>query len=133
MREIKFRAWDKYGNKMRLVKSVNYADDGFAKTILVHLVGGINGGYVHGESCELMQYTGLTDKNGKDVYEGDILTRVSPFSGETYFYKILWDGYNSRFIADGKRIRESVSGAIERGYEHAGNIYENPELLEGSA
>jgi len=66
MREIKFRAWDKKGNNMvfpLFPKHIQYAEDytGFAS-------GRIDDG-VFEDSFEIMQYTGLKDKNGKEIYE----------------------------------------------------------------
>jgi uncharacterized phage protein (TIGR01671 family) len=72
------------------------------------------------------QYTGLTDKNGKEIYEGDIIktfTNGSPFIGEVYYEDAQWFG-----------AQDYLGYAIEFGKaEIIGNQYENPELLEGQA
>lgn len=114
---------------MKLVKSINYADDGFAETILVHLVGGKAHGYVHGESCELLTFTGLKDKNGKEIYEGDFL-KDGDIITEVVFRDFAWQeklissphNHRSNYFPFDYEIR-TVATII-------GNIYENPELLE---
>lgn len=79
------------------------------------------------EAFILLQYTGLKDKNGKEIYESDILKKPdSPTYREVkwencYFYLTQPEGYTD--ILDITRI-------THYGYEVVGNIYENPELLE---
>lgn len=66
MRDIKFRAWWPEDKIMTYVFSVDFAQGGI-------LVGdGCWHQELIGEKCKLMQYTGLDDKNGKEIYEGDI-------------------------------------------------------------
>lgn len=79
------------------------------------------------------QYTGLTDKNGTKVFEGDILVFCK---GATYPYKVTWDGMGWKLIrSDGKRIKEKFE-CNEIHYvnisEIIGNIHDNPELLKES-
>lgn len=79
MRQVKYRAWDNEDKVMRLVKSINYADDGFAETVRVELVGKQHS-CVHGESCVLLQYTGTKDANGIEICEGDLI-ELEDFDG----------------------------------------------------
>jgi uncharacterized phage protein (TIGR01671 family) len=130
MKEIKFRAWDKIDNTMRKVKSINYAYDGFAGTIMVYLVDGKTYGYVHSESCELMMFTGLKDKQDTEVFEGDIV-RVDHFNPEYYQVEFIEGG----FCLTNPKV-EGYPTDINICYPSigcqllvAGNIYENAELL----
>ena len=94
-----------------------------------------NGMYFEVISKTVGQYTGLTDKNDKKIFEGDIC--------KTYFegYTRSWEevGVVTEFcgaygieIADGKHFRAFINETVyTRLYEVIGNIYDNPELLEG--
>lgn len=82
------------------------------------------------EDFILMQYTGLKDKNGKEIYEGDILNNgngpVYVFWNENY--QAFWVGYDSE--ESEKQYYASTSDFCTEADEIIGNIYENPELLK---
>jgi uncharacterized phage protein (TIGR01671 family) len=116
MREIKFRVWDKVQNIMRtdlLSLSVN---DALGKTIFFR-----EGGYLNQENAEIMQYTGLKDKNGKEIYEGDICRVEYVGCREIKFEK---GGF---YFGEGTPMSNFSSWSEK--IEIIGNIYENPELI----
>lgn len=125
MREIKFRAWD--GKKMLINPRFEFFNHGR------------NGRPVmmadEHENVEIMQFTGLLDKNGKEIYEGDILTNAI----EETIVSVSWDvtGANWKFNEHKIFMDDGVGRGkwnLDMGYakncEVIGNIYENPELLK---
>jgi len=113
MREIKFRAWDKKRNKF--VSDFNLSPKG--NILCEHSNLGYKG--VFEVDLELMQYTGLKDKNGKEIYEGDIV-------------KMLADSLNGEENIEVKWRKEGFWEYFN-GFDNCeviGNIYENTELLK---
>ena len=121
MREIKFRAWLKEERKMVNVETlfigINRLCFGNFKTEDLF--------FRDFEEVELMQYTGLKDKNGKEIYEGDIYH----VGDKNIRYLVVW--FDSGF--EGKQLRSTSYAGLKswaKDIEILGNIYENPELLE---
>lgn len=146
MRDIKFRAWDKAFRKMFKVISVGYE----GKETLAwrfpfedERVGWSSAGWEVGKECDLMQYTGLKDKNGKEIYEGDVLTSHEyPFQDDgvyNYHGVVEWADEAAAFVIT-KRVvnpkRRGISDGIAEymeemdSFEVIGNIYENAELVK---
>lgn len=135
MREIKFRAFSKRLNKMLTSRIIKQSSDSLVK-IINEIMPGLNcdkGIFIPTEDVDLkiMQYTGLKDKNGKEIYEGDILLYLKK-SKRIVSYK---NGAFIRYYGN-YNIYLLYDSLIENGclvdYEVIGNIYENPELLEGN-
>lgn len=127
MRELKFRAWivDDLGHGYMSdpFDFDNFEDGGF-----VNIKGGRKRESPVDIDClvDIMQYTGLKDKNGKNVYEGDVLRFVSNGKKEKCEVKFV-DGC---FIVSGiKNLTSWWLCDYDECYEIIGNIYENPELL----
>ena len=151
MNEIKFRAYDE---EHKLMVYSDNQPDGYEWEINEHhgvicmyydyIDDDFGGNVCYGEHLPIMQYTGIKDKNGKEIYEGDILVYKfkSYFSGSNqvaYYIVKYEDGMfciyveefndnNQKEWVQEDRLCESLI-KIDK-LEVIGNIYENPELLE---
>ena len=87
------------------------------------------------DNCEVMQYTGLKDKNGKEIFEGDIVKVYDDYNvygimaGEIYEIYFAFGGFRLKPKRNPKAKGNWVEDGID--FEVIGNIYENPELLKG--
>ena len=159
MRELKFRIWDRQAkawaeNDCSLHCFSNWQIDPFTGK-LTDFVGAIDGDretrynanpaldyywsdgqIVNEPQYVVMQYTGMKDKNGKEIYEGDIVTHTS-INGKDYKAEIVFSPTLAAFVLDtsGRHLLDDKYGDYyelhkDHSYEIIGNIFETPELLE---
>lgn len=134
-REIKFRAWfDKDSKDHPRILKYSYLEYNVEideKGNVLDIEGGwdIQARF----NIPLMQYVGLEDKNGKEIYEGDIVTSSDYINGKVIFGD-NYSAYPGSFIVDTKNNQVLFSDYFMDGYdiEVIGNIYENIELLSNS-
>jgi len=121
-REIKFRAWDRLNGKMyRRVETIDFTD-------------GVDMRDEKGKGCfrmfenvELMQYIGINDINGKEIYEGDIVELGTENSTDAWIV-CFYDG-SFGFERLGHFITFGYVNHGSDGIRVVGNIYENPDKL----
>ena len=79
------------------------------------------------KDLKIMQYTGLKDKNNKEIYEGDILSN----GNNEKPYKVIFENgsFRAEFEEDFEEYSFDLIDVVAQGCEVVGNIYENPELL----
>jgi hypothetical protein len=113
MREIKFRVWDHQAKIMM-----------FPGSCLIIISD--NGVFIDSEKWTPMQFTGLKDKNGKEIYEGDVIQW-----GESKNWVIIFEEF-AFYIVQKNAYHETIAKLSKEfdTFKVIGNIYENPELLE---
>ena len=135
MRELKFRAWDKLDNRMIVDEQgfipLKVTNKGVLKLSPEHVDELWT--IVNGDRFEMMQYTGLKDKNGKEIYEGDICETVT-YSGKPFgtidIVKFSGGAFKLTDIEDAL-LPIHLDDSDIQSIEVIGNIYENPYLVGG--
>lgn len=123
MRKYKFRAWNKATSKMMSWNDIRRFRNLDKLLTLDHII--------------LQQFTGLLDKNGKEIYEGDIISDVVETDEglKQSFEQIYFEEKEGCYKLDNSLNQDKLSGIIlafeliDFDYIVVGNIYENPELL----
>ena len=139
-REIKFRAWDNYSKSF--VEDDEYLIGLNGKFYRMDFYSGIenyeDGNLIFNEldNITLSQFTGLLDKNGKEIFEGDIVVLLHPCWSVKCIVK--YDNQLACFVLESfekidKGVRKSFLHIYQEdlNYKVIGNIYQNPELLGG--
>lgn len=140
MREIKFRAWDYNNEKIIGWENIRIEKEENETNISVIVFdGSIGDNY---DDFPIMQYTGLKDVNGKEIFEGDIasFTVFDAFGSDKQFKGIIkyqsgiyevWENNDSEYFGSNGSFILNHVWLQDDEFEIIGNIYENPELLEG--
>lgn len=131
MRDIKFRCWDTENKQMLKVQELDFEDTFYGGRLSIRA--DMYNDYFDIEDMILMQYTGLKDKNEKEIYEEDIVK-----INDEIIAKVIWDNdYLGYFLyANEENSIDSFENGEQPLYDYwgsievIGNIYDNPELLE---
>ena len=117
MKEIKFRCWDIGREKMVSNPSISFMQGwmGIDKTCCVNCL------FDNEDQLKWMQYTGLRDKNDKEIYEGDCV-RFQIHDGAT----VVWNEDDTCFEFEANN--HYCEPSINQECEVVGNVHENPEL-----
>ena len=127
MRDIKFRVWD---NNLKVL----YTPEMDKEEKNLWRISANGGDFTHSyDDGILMQYTGLKDKNGKEIYEGDLIHVEEYYSGDIRIkaYNGVVEFDDGAFCINSIHANEELNEATIYNYqiEIIGNIYKNPELL----
>ena len=130
MRTIKLRFWCKNDKKMYVPDELFFDSD---TNTITGTDDYASDGSVHTDKCTvIMEYTGLKDKNGVEIYEGDIVKAKAhgEYSESSCIGKIIYsDGVAYQVVDKGNSCGLSLAWGGWESFEIIGNIYQNPELL----
>lgn len=133
MREVKFQLYCQMAEGLRkyAVTGIEYLRHGQREISKIYIGdSAIDGRYLKDGLAHLVQYTGLKDKNGKEIYEGDIVKGHWWKRGESHRHVGRVAYVSCAFKVRGVKQYIGWDDELNMTYETIGNIYENPELLE---
>lgn len=137
MREIKLKAWNKATKKMYEVIKIDFYNEKVGYLFADPITQGEAIGYFKFSDIDLMEYTGLKDKNGKEIYEGDICRwrDSETFNDEILedIFVVVWNDEKLAWYTqneDGNFGYDLYEYTDDRDLGVIGNIYENIDLLE---
>ena len=132
---IKFRAWDKVSEQMLRIGLIDLENEiiycaknnedktqSYSTEPLPHNFSNV-------ERLVFIQYTGISDKNGNDIYEKDLLKNTQT----NKIYKVVWNGTSAAFELENEEKKYMSLFFANQNfgrYEIIGNIYENPEEVQ---
>lgn len=126
----RYRAWDKEFKEMVQVDALVFEEQIIKATYK-------NGNVVKEDlkNYVLMQSTGLTDKNGKEIFEGDILSIETDEENVKVKIEVSWDSKHALFVFESKKYnaKEALGELFEDNpypFKIIGNVWEDPELVE---
>ena len=125
-REIKYRAWLKEEKKMVNVETIDFSEKSIQYLEKNEIIDAYLLRTTFLEDIELMQYTGIKDKNDVEIYEGDII--ICKY-GPEIMMEVKWVDEGFRTL--GKYNGDNYVGYVKNSAEVIGNIYENFELVKG--
>lgn len=136
-RENKYRAWDKVKKEFIDFNKIGFLEDGSMWYLqgLDEYENETDPPYFEDDDTwVLLQFTGLKDKNGVEIYEGDVIASQNKDRDNWYVshHEVVWHdtGFMGKQICSGSYIGLDYWTRGENGYVVIGNIYENPDLLE---
>lgn len=132
-RPIKFRAWTGY--KMEYNVMVGHLGAFYCAGLDPSDSASLSNTTIYGKETPIMQFTGLLDKNGKEIWEGDILHYVIDVSVDPFepirlidgISHVFWDNEKGSFLCRAENTVDQFCHYYS--FEVIGNIYQNPELL----
>lgn len=121
MKDLEFRAWLKKQNKMIKVINLNFTMKNVCDCFF---------NYYKFDEIELMEYTGCEDKNGVEIFEGDIVKHSTFYKGKILESINYVEFEKGCFNIKNSSLTKHLFLSEEYENEVIGNLYENPELLE---